>query len=280
MMDGAEITPSRMLRELDWPAGEDERQQILRRFGDALDPIDRMLTRQEFTVETDVYQRIAIIHLLSRSLSDLLAGGHLASHFYLPQAHSVLRPVIDSCDLMDLFADSPEQAERWVSTDKAHIDFAPAAVRKLLGRDKFDPVHSYFSESGSHPRIAGAKLSGALVVSPLDPDEQTAIFRVGPLWPEHPSTLLVWPFIFLLTVKTAECGARLIPLVDTERQAAERFWLHAFLECVNASDDGAGLALAQLGEPLAGIPESRAELREPYVEMRAAAEARLAEFES
>jgi hypothetical protein len=63
----------------------------------------------------------------------------------------VLRPVIDSCDLIDLFAEFPEQAVRWVNTDKAHIDFAPSSVRKLLGRDRFDPVHSYFSESGSHP---------------------------------------------------------------------------------------------------------------------------------
>ena len=152
-----------------------------------------MLTEQDFRVDTDVHLRFASVHLLARSLSDLLAGGHLASHYYLPQAHSVLRPVIDSCDLMDLFAGHPDQAEKWVTTDRPWVDFAPATVRKLLGREKLDPVHSYFSEAGSHPRFEGARISGGLVINPEDPTDQTALFQVGPIWPEHPATLLIWP---------------------------------------------------------------------------------------
>ncbi len=148
MTHDPDLTAGRMLMELDFPAGEDDRREILKRFADALEPIRRMLTEQSFNVTSDVHQRFAIIHLLARSLSDLLAGGHLAAHYYLPQAHSVFRPVIDSCDLMDLFADSPEQAEKWITTDRAQFDFAPSAVRQLLGRDKFDPIHGYFSESG------------------------------------------------------------------------------------------------------------------------------------
>lgn len=266
--------------QLDFAAGEDERRQILKRFGDALDPISRMLTEQSFNVTSDVHQRLTIIHLLARSLSDLLAGGHLASHYYMPQAHSLLRPVIDSCDLMDLFAASPEQAEKWINTERAHVDFAPAAVRTLLGRARFDPIHSYFSESGSHPRFAGAQLSGGMAISPDDPNDRTAVFQVGPIWPEHPSTLLMWGFIFKLTTDVARCGVHLVPLVDGERRAAELFWLGAFLDCVNASEDGTELALDQVADPPPDSPirPPYTEIREPYAEMRAKAEVRLAEL--
>ena len=236
-----------------------------------------MLTEQNFRLDSDVHQRFASVHLLARSLSDLLAGGHLASHYCLPQAHSVLRPVIDSCDLMDLFAGHPDQAAQWVTTDRPWGDFAPARVRQLLGREKLDPVHSYFSEAGSHPRFEGARISGGLVVNPQDPTEQTAVFQVGPIWPEHPATLLIWPFIFLLAADTAKCGAHLVPLVDNARTAAELFWLRAFLDCITASADGAELALTELGELPAGSP-SYPEMLDPYAQMRAAAEERIAEL--
>ena len=279
MMNEPELTAGRMLMELDFPAGEDDRRQILTRFGDALEPIQRMLTEQNFRVDTDVHLRFASVHLLARSLSDLLAGGHLASHYYLPQAHSVLRPVIDSCDLMDLFAEHPEQAEKWVTTDQPWIDFAPRTVRKRLGREKLDPVHSYFSEAGSHPRFEGARISGGLAINPEDPTDQTALFQVGPIWPEHPATLLIWPFIFLLAVDAAKCGAHLVQLVAGEHTAAEVFWLRAFLDCINAGDIGAELALTELGELPAGSP-SYTEMREPYAQTRAAAERRIAELGS
>lgn len=268
-----------MLMELDFPAGEDYRRQILMRFGDALDPIRRMLTEQNFRLDTDVHLRFASVHLLARSLSDLLAGGHLASHYYLPQGHSVLRPVIDSCDLLDLFAEQPEQAKKWITTDRPWVDFAPATVRERLGRDRLDPVHSYFSEAGSHPRFQGARISGGLVINPEDPTDQTALFQVGPIWPEHPWTLLIWPFIFLLAAETANCGAHLVPLVDGERTTAELFWLRAFLDCINAGSDGAELALAELGQLPTGSP-SYQEMLEPYAQMRAAAEYRIAELGS
>src|SRR5215218_46312 len=91
-------------------------------------------------------QKFGIVHLMTRSLSDLLAGGHLAAHCYMPRAYSVLRPVLDSCDLIELFGQDPEQATLWTVTEKAYSGFAPARVRKLIGRDKLDPVHSHFPE--------------------------------------------------------------------------------------------------------------------------------------
>lgn len=271
-MHDRSLTASRMLMELDFPAGEDDRRQILKRFGAALDPIVRMLTEPDFRTDGNQYLRVVTVHLLARSLSDLLAGGHLASHCYLPQAHSVLRVVIDSCDLLDLFAQAPDQAEKWWTTEKGHVDFAPWKVRDLLGRDNRDPIHSYFSESGSHPRFAGARLSGGMATNPDDPMDMTAQFQVGPIWAEHPGTLLIWPFAFLLAARTAKCGSYLVPLVTDERGAAERFFLRAFLECVNACEEGTDVVLHELGE-------APAELAAPYTTMRASAEAMLAELE-
>ena len=221
-----------MLIELDFPAGEDDRRQILTRFGHALDPIRRMLTEQNFRVDTDVHQ----VRERPPNCSVLGPSGRRPPRFdyYLTQAHSVLRPVIDSCHLMDLFAACPEQAAKWVTTDRPWVDFAPTTVRKLqAARD--GPVHSYFSEAGSHPRFEGARISGGLAVNRQDPTDQTALFQMGPIWPEHPATLLIWPFVFLLTAETAKCGAHLVPLVDGERAAAELFWLRAFVDCIDGA---------------------------------------------
>ena len=139
-------------------------------------------------------------------------------------------------------------------------------------------MHSYFSEAGSHPRFQGARISGGLVINPDDPTDQTALFQVGPIWPEHPWTLLIWPFIFLLAAETANCGAHLVPLVDGERTTAELFW---FVPSSTASTRARwGRAGARrTGGTTPGSP-SYQEMLEPYAQMRAAAENRIAELGS
>lgn len=243
-----EINAERMLLELDFPAGETERRAILTTFARAIEPTRRMLVQQEIKRDANPHQKFAIMHLLTRCLSDLLAGGHLASHAYVSQAYCVLRPVIDSCDLIELFGADAEQAMKWILTEKGYADFAPGSVRKLLGRDKLDPVHSHFSESGSHPRFAGAQISGGMRVAIDDPDEKTAVFRIGPMWPEHPSTLLVWPFAFQLASRTAMCGHHLIAMAG-DQKVASRIWLAAYRESLLASQEGCSLVLDQLDEP-------------------------------
>jgi hypothetical protein len=64
-------------------------------------------------------QKFGIVHLLSRSVSDLLAGGHLAAHCYVAQAYSVLRPVLDSYHLIELFASDADEATSWTTTTRA-----------------------------------------------------------------------------------------------------------------------------------------------------------------
>src|SRR4029079_7354857 len=70
----------------------------------------------------------------------------------------------------------------------------PGQVRKRLGQKGHDPVHSHFSESGGHPRFAGAGLSGGMRSATDDPNDRTAILCIGPMWPEHPSVLFGWLF--------------------------------------------------------------------------------------
>jgi hypothetical protein len=224
----------------------------------------------EIHVRKDAHQqqKFGIVHLITRSLSDLLAGGHLAAHCYMPQAYSVLRPVLDSCDLIELFGQDPEQATLWTVTEKAYTDFAPARVRKLIGRDKLDPVHSHFSESGSHPRFAGARLSGGMRVAADNPEDRMAMLRIGPTWPEDVGTLLIWPFTFQLAVQLASYGYYLGPLAD-DAKAAEIAWLHCYIAAIDSATTGTTIVLDLLGEP------SDSETRTMWPEGRAAGQSRL-----
>lgn len=266
------ITARRMLAELDFPAGEDDRRAILHAYGDTLEPIMRVLTDVHTRLDAHAQQKFAIVHLLSRSLSDLLAGGHLASHHYLPQAYAVLRPVLDSTDLIALFAQDPEEATLWTTTQRAHVDFAPATVRTKLGRERYDEVHGHFSESGSHPRFAGAQISGAMQVNRDNTEDKTAWFMIGPMWPEHHSTLLIWPFAFNLALQLAGACQHIPPLAE-DPASAERTWLHAYLECLDAARRGTAGALDLLGE------DADSPLRHVYAPAREGVLARIAEVE-
>jgi hypothetical protein len=251
-MEGSAIDARRMLAELDFPVAIGERRELLDAFGDALEPllqllVDARVANANANANTGSgAQTFAIFHLLARALSDLLAGGHLVSHCYLTQAYGVMRPVLDSCDLIELFVQDPAQATLWVNTDEAHKHFAPAKVRRLIGSPKYDPVHGHFSEAGSHPRFRGAQLSGGMQIDPKDPTDQTALFNVGPMWAEHPSALHAWLFAF---ATVGHLGGKFHYLVDITDQGTTRVgWANAYLESLDASIGGMKLALAELGE--------------------------------
>jgi hypothetical protein len=190
----------------------------------------------------------------------------------LSQAYNALRPIIESCDLIDLFANDPEQAKKWVTTERPHREFVPADVRELLGRDRYDPIYSFVSKAGAHPRFLGAQMSGGVVLDPDEPTNQTAMFRVGPIWPEHHATLTIWPFAFWLAVATATRAAHLIPLTPQPR-AAERHGAIEFRECIDASESGTVLAIAQLPIPPEFDP------REEFENVRASARSHLDSLE-
>jgi hypothetical protein len=270
-MEEQRLDAPRMLAELDFPAGEGDRRAILHAFGETLDPFQLLLESIELRRDAHTQQKFGIVHLMSRSVSDLLAGGHLAAHCYLPQAYCVLRPVLDSCDLIELFAQDAEQATLWTTTTQGHIDFAPSSVRKRIGRDKLDPVHSHFRDSGTHPRFAGAQLSGGMQIAPDDPSDRTALFRIGPTWPEAAATLIVWPFTFQLALQLAATGLHLVPLA-VDPTSTEVTWLCAYLASLDAASQGTTIVLDLLGE------SDDSPFRTAWAPGREALEQRLAEL--
>jgi hypothetical protein len=255
-----EITAKRMLAELDLPAFVERREDLLNAVGDSLEPLYGVIVNARAGPTTGRGEQVfGIFYLLTRGLSDVLAGAHLVSHCYLSQAYSVMRPVLDGCDLVELFAQDPARAALWANTTQGHKDFAPADVRELIGVDRHDPVDSHFSECGSHPRFAGARLSGGMRIGRENPDDKTAILRIGPMWPEHPSTLFAWAFTFETVVKL---GREFRHLVDvTDEATTHGGWMKAYLGSVDACVRGMELVLTELGEDVDDDDDPIAEYR-------------------
>ena len=123
---------------------------------------------EQFTAAADLLERFivdgasrsdrpadfAITHLVGRSLADLRWGQYLACEGCPIQMYSVIRPVSEALNLIDLFAKKPERAEAWAAGK--HWEFKPASVREELGIDG-DPVYRWMSEH-SHPCFAGLQL--------------------------------------------------------------------------------------------------------------------------
>jgi hypothetical protein len=93
------------------------------------------------------------------SITDIVTGLQLLSHCYLQQAHSVIRPVQENCELLDLFAADPDAASRWMETETPGKEFSPRAVREQLGQNGPEETYGHLSEIGTHPRLAGMQFS-------------------------------------------------------------------------------------------------------------------------
>jgi hypothetical protein len=180
-----------MLRELDLEA-DGIRSLILDDFALAIQPLANLLTRVNGPSRISGALTIGICQVLARGVSDLLAGAHLASHCYSAQAYSVMRPALEACDLLDLFAKDHSQAELWWTTDEPWKHFLPSKVRQKLGREKLDPIYDHFSERGTHPRFEGAKLGG-FMYREAGQETPSAHITFGPFEPRHPNT--VEPFV-------------------------------------------------------------------------------------
>jgi hypothetical protein len=122
-------------------------------FRAAADLLERFLVDGAF--RSDKPADFAITHLVGRSLADLRWGQYLACEGYPIQMYSVIRPVSEALNLIDLFVKEPERAEAWAAGE--YRQFQPAAVRKELGIDS-DPVYAWMAEH-SHPRFAGLQLT-------------------------------------------------------------------------------------------------------------------------
>jgi hypothetical protein len=265
-MTDERTTAKAALLQLDSPAYIDHCLPLVEKLGDALNPLSRFICdAAPASLPPDYYRYAAIAHLTTRGLSDLMAGGHLVSHGYLPQAYSVLRAVLDGVDLMTLFAQRPEKAEVWWTTDEAHVEFTPAAVRKALGKPSYDEVHGLFSEAGTHPRSRGALMTGAMVTYPAEhPSEpkNSIVFFPGPTYAGNKATAHVWLWTFALV---AEFGMACQHLIDiTDARTSQLTWLKTYVDAVDACAEGFKLVESLLGVhgaaggPLGDWPSFRA----------------------
>jgi hypothetical protein len=151
-------------------------------FRDASDHIERYLI--DGAARLSGPAQIATTHLMCRSLADLRAGQFLAGEGFPIQMYSLVRPVLESINLIELFAQESDAATAWA--DGKFWELTPAKVRERLGQDK-DPVYSWMAEH-SHPRFAGFQLTTYLVTD--DEGSETMRGFIGGLPLELPQVLL------------------------------------------------------------------------------------------
>jgi hypothetical protein len=156
------------------------------RFHDASVHVEGFLT--EGATLTRGAAQMATLHLAARSLADLRAGQFLASSGLPIQMASVVRPVLESLNLVEMFHRDPTAAERWSAGQWQ--EFMPSRVRNALGMGP-DPVYSWLSEM-SHPRFAGFQLTTYRIVRDADQegDPEHARLFIGGLPLELPPVLL------------------------------------------------------------------------------------------
>lgn len=96
--------------------------------------------------------QFATLGLLYWTVDELTAAFYLAERRYTTQAYNHLRTVHDLLDKAQLFFHHPQWAEVWGGGDKQQIikELSPRAIRKKLGKPKFDPVYGLFTELGTH----------------------------------------------------------------------------------------------------------------------------------
>ena len=233
----------RMLTELAFPAGamREQHRELERCFADALGPQMGLLTGAES--KGDGESHFAVRHLLARAMSDLIVSLHLITHGYLTQAYNALRMAYETLDLVELLATEPGEAERWVNTEKGHVEFRPGAVRERLGRPSFDEVYSQISEF-AHPRFKASKLS-TVAKRREGSDELTVVAHIGPFMldelPDH------WLLAMFLVPTVGMLSARLGHLTETGA-VKKSDWQTAALSTQTALSEMAKLIEGQLSQ--------------------------------
>lgn len=105
----------------------------------------------------------ASIGLCYWAVDELLVAVHLAERAYTNQAYSHVRTVSEILDKIELFLEQPRWAELWATGDDKEVwnELKPSAVRKKLGRPKYDELYSLFSELGPHGTFKGLQARSA-----------------------------------------------------------------------------------------------------------------------
>jgi hypothetical protein len=244
------LTVRNLMAELDYPVARGRRAEILLAVVDALQPLYALTINAGGPHRGEGERTFAMFHLATRSLSDLVASAHLASHAYLQQAYGTMRPVHENCDLMELFTREPAEAALWINAEEPGKTYRPSAVRARLESQPVDAnEYGYLSEMGPHPRFAGSRLTGLMRVGRDDPKDRSVLLRVGPFYPEHPSTVFVYMFLFQMVVRL---GFRLRHLSQVTDNMTREQWAERFLESATAAARGCKAIRAELLDMSAG----------------------------
>lgn len=150
--------------------------------------------------------------LIARTINDLLVAFHAISAGFYAQGANLLRPILESANLIMLFQKDPSKIGAWLEGGlKARKELPPGKVRVALygedGEDPFEEMYSHFCETGTHPRFSGSKSH----IVKKTPDETEAnsppqiIAFIGGrrIFPTHTVNLLnciAVPMFFLLAI--------------------------------------------------------------------------------
>jgi hypothetical protein len=238
-----ELTAARLLEHLDGPVTDGRRRDILDAFAGSLNPLFAYLVEAGGCSE-DGERAFALLHLASRSISDLVAAAHLATHAYLQQAYTSMRPVHENTDLMELIAQEPSEAHRWINSETPWVDFRPKLVRDRIGAPEEDvALYSHLCEMGSHPRFAGTHAAGAMKVNVDDPADRRAVLRMGSFFEWHPATVSIWTLLFQMVVRL---GFKLRHLSGVTPGASWTRWLEIYRASVEEANRGCDLVRQEL----------------------------------
>ena len=155
----------------------------------------------------------AIFLLLARCISDLVAAFHLGKHGYSIQCYTLLRPILETLNLIELFFQFPDLGDTWIQCrGEDRKEFKPSEVRKKLGKERYDPIYSELCKMGSHPtsRIIDDISS---IVGTDSNVPQIQVF-IGPSSHEHTirfSYSLSLLLLRLIMLKLTHVGADKIP---------------------------------------------------------------------
>jgi len=98
---------------------------------------------------------LVLTALLSGVMSDLTAAVHLGKHRYCNQAINLVRTAHETLDKIELFRQEPSWIDLWNSGgfQEQWRELSPAKVRQKLGKEAYDPLYSFYSETGTHVQL-------------------------------------------------------------------------------------------------------------------------------
>lgn len=109
---------------------------------------------------------MAQLSLLYATVDELVAAFHLSQHYYVTQAYSHLRTILEHLDKVELFRLQPIWADTWYSKDDKIVwkELKPSQVRIKLGKPSKDWIYDFFSSLGVHSNFKAIQSRMATMV--------------------------------------------------------------------------------------------------------------------